>query len=31
MDAADVAAAPVHLINSGPSLAPVGAKAYTPR
>jgi N-methylhydantoinase A len=30
MDAADVAAAPVHLINSGPSLAPFGAKAYTP-
>ena len=30
MDAADAAAAPVHLINSGPSLAPSGAKAYTP-
>jgi N-methylhydantoinase A len=30
MDAADVAAAPVHLINSGPSLAPFGAKAYSP-
>ena len=30
MDAADVAAAPVHLINSGPSMAPFGAKAYTP-
>ncbi|HZZ60310.1 MAG TPA: hydantoinase/oxoprolinase family protein [Roseiarcus sp.] len=30
MDAADVAAAPVHLINSGPSLAPFGAKAYAP-
>ena len=30
MDAADVAAAPVHLINSGPSMAPFGAKAYSP-
>ena len=30
MDAADVADAPVHLINSGPSMAPVGAKAYSP-
>ena len=30
MDAADVAATPVRLINSGPSLAPFGAKAYTP-
>jgi N-methylhydantoinase A len=30
MDAADVAAAPVNLINSGPSLAPFGAKAYAP-
>ena len=30
MDAADVAAAPVHLINSGPSMAPFGAMAYTP-
>lgn len=30
MDAADTAAAPVHLINSGPSMAPVGARAYTP-
>lgn len=28
MDAADVAEAPVHLINSGPSMAPVGARAY---
>lgn len=28
MDAADVARAPVHLINSGPSMAPVGARAY---
>ncbi len=28
MDAADVAEAPVHLINSGPSMAPVAAKAY---
>ncbi len=31
MDAADVATAPVHLINSGPSLAPFGARAYAPR
>ncbi len=30
MDAADVAQTPVHLINSGPSMAPVGAKAYSP-
>ncbi|WP_245576847.1 hydantoinase/oxoprolinase family protein [Kaistia adipata] len=30
MDAIDVARAPVHLINSGPSMAPVGAKAYNP-
>jgi N-methylhydantoinase A len=30
MDAADVARAPVHLINSGPSMAPVGARAYSP-
>lgn len=30
MDAIDVARAPVHLINSGPSMAPVGAKAYSP-
>jgi N-methylhydantoinase A len=30
MNAADVAAAPVHLINSGPSLAPFGARAYAP-
>jgi len=29
MDAGDTAAAPVHLINSGPSMAPVGAQAYT--
>jgi N-methylhydantoinase A len=29
MDAADVARAPVHLINSGPSMAPVGARAYS--
>jgi N-methylhydantoinase A len=29
MDAATVARAPVHLINSGPSMAPVAAKAYT--
>lgn len=28
MDAADVARSPVHLINSGPSMAPVGARAY---
>jgi N-methylhydantoinase A len=28
MDAASVAEAPVHLINSGPSMAPVAAKAY---
>ncbi|MCB1496561.1 MAG: hydantoinase/oxoprolinase family protein [Bauldia sp.] len=28
MDAADVARAPVHLINSGPSMGPVGARAY---
>jgi N-methylhydantoinase A len=28
MDAADVAETPVHLINSGPSMGPVGAKAY---
>jgi N-methylhydantoinase A len=28
MDAASVADAPVHLINSGPSMAPVAAKAY---
>lgn len=28
MDAAEVADSPVHLINSGPSMAPVGAKAY---
>lgn len=28
MDAADVAEAPVHLINSGPSMAPVAARAY---
>ena len=28
MDAAQVAEAPVHLINSGPSMAPVAAKAY---
>ena len=28
MDAADVADAPVHLINSGPSMAPVAARAY---
>ena len=30
MDATAVAAAPVHLINSGPSLAPFAAKAYSP-
>ena len=30
MDAAHTAEAPVHLINSGPSTAPVGARAYTP-
>ncbi len=30
MDAADVAEAPVHLINSGPSMGPVGARAYSP-
>ena len=30
IDAVDVAAAPVHLINSGPSLTPFGAKAYSP-
>ncbi len=30
MDAGDVAAAPVHLINSGPSMGPVGARAYSP-
>jgi len=30
MDAVDVAGAPVHLINSGPSMAPVGARAYSP-
>ena len=30
MDAIDVAAAPVHLINSGPSMGPVGARAYSP-
>lgn len=28
MDAAELAEAPIHLINSGPSMAPVGAKAY---
>lgn len=28
MDAAQVAESPVHLINSGPSMAPVGARAY---
>ncbi|WP_246727668.1 hydantoinase/oxoprolinase family protein [Chelativorans sp. Marseille-P2723] len=28
IDAADVAQTPVHLINSGPSMAPVGARAY---
>lgn len=28
MDAAGVAEAPVHLINSGPSMAPVAARAY---
>ena len=28
MDAAEVADSPVHLINSGPSMAPVGARAY---
>ncbi|HQZ12428.1 MAG TPA: hydantoinase/oxoprolinase family protein [Devosia sp.] len=28
MDAAQVAESPVHLINSGPSMAPVGAQAY---
>ncbi len=28
MDAAHVAEAPVHLINSGPSMAPVAARAY---
>jgi N-methylhydantoinase A len=28
MDAASVAEAPIHLINSGPSMAPVAAKAY---
>ncbi|WP_448956255.1 hydantoinase/oxoprolinase family protein [Labrys neptuniae] len=28
MDASHVAEAPVHLINSGPSMAPVAAKAY---
>lgn len=28
MDAAEVAEQPVHLINSGPSMAPVGARAY---
>jgi N-methylhydantoinase A len=30
MDADDVARSPVHLINSGPSMAPVGARAYSP-
>jgi N-methylhydantoinase A len=30
MDAGDVASSPVHLINSGPSMGPVGAKAYGP-
>jgi N-methylhydantoinase A len=30
MDAVDVARAPVHLINSGPSMGPVGAMAYSP-
>ena len=28
MDAAHVAKSPVHLINSGPSMAPIGARAY---
>lgn len=28
MDAADAAEAPIHLINSGPSMAPVAAQAY---
>jgi N-methylhydantoinase A len=28
MDAAQTAKSPVHLINSGPSMAPVGARAY---
>ena len=28
MDAAEVARSPVHLINSGPSMGPVGARAY---
>lgn len=28
MDAAEVAESPVHLINSGPSMAPVSARAY---
>ena len=28
MDAVDVAEAPVHLLNSGPSMAPIGARAY---
>lgn len=31
MDAARVAEAPVHLINSGPSMAPVAARAYGAR
>lgn len=30
MDAAHVAGMPVHLINSGPSMGPVGARAYAP-
>ena len=31
MDAAQVAETPIHLINSGPSMAPVAAKAYGAR
>ncbi|MCP4379849.1 MAG: hydantoinase/oxoprolinase family protein [Hyphomicrobiales bacterium] len=30
MDATHVARSPVHLINSGPSMGPVGARAYAP-
>jgi len=28
MDAAEVAAAPIHVVNSGPSMAPVAGRAY---
>lgn len=31
MDASHVARSPVHLINSGPSMGPVGARAYAPK